>query len=473
MSGLNSEQNGQVPWDEPASASGIGSGEAPAEAMPVASSVEQPTQTLPVSDATERPTQALPSFEQPLQQTKALPEAGAYGSGQPTEALPPIAQSLQNGTPLQTGEPSETPFVNNVSSQGAGEAPTQNWAQGAPLHNGTSMQGAPLTSDASAQNGVPQYGEVLPQGDASAQTGPLQDGVPQSAAYGEAPAQGIPPYGTVPPQGVPPYGQPNPYAQPGPYGQYNYGTPVPPAANQRYNGLAIAGFICSFFVSLVGLILSIIGLNQIKKQGGKGKGFAIAGIVISAASLVLSAILVIAVIAGGWSYAKNELQNDLNDAKSDYSYSDSGKSGSDGSSDSASGENLDNLDDSLDDTLNDTFDDLAKSDTGVYDSVQAFVDSSEFQKSIQSEADSLSGSGINFAYHVEGDTLVYEYTVSDDYAAAGDAIASSVSAMSDTYQSTANILGTMCKTQSGKASLRVYMHTTSGQSLFDQTWTEK
>ncbi|MBT1170569.1 DUF4854 domain-containing protein [Bifidobacterium sp. SO4] len=232
--------------------------------------------------------------------------------------------------------------------------------------------------------------------------------------------------------------------------------------------MAIAGFVCSFFVSLVGLILSIIGLNQIKKQGGKGKGFAIAGIVISAASMVLGVILVIAVIAGGWSYAKNELQDELNDAKSDYSYSDPGDS-----SDSANGENLDNLDDTLDDTLNDTFDDLSKGDAGVYDSVQAFVDSSEFQQSIQSEADSLSGSGIDFSYHVEGDTLVYEYTVSDDYAAAGDAIASSVSAMGDTYQSTANILGTMCKTQSGKASLRVYMHTASGQSLFDQTWTEQ
>ena len=42
-----------------------------------------------------------------------------------------------------------------------------------------------------------------------------------------------------------------------------------------------------------------------------------------------------------------------------------------------------------------------------------------------------------------------------------------------TYQSTANLLGSMCKTSSGKASLRVIMHTQSGQSLYDKTWTEK
>ena len=45
--------------------------------------------------------------------------------------------------------------------------------------------------------------------------------------------------------------------------------PGPPETNRKYNGLAIAGFICSFLVSLLGLILSIVGLNQIKKQGGK------------------------------------------------------------------------------------------------------------------------------------------------------------------------------------------------------------
>ena len=61
----------------------------------------------------------------------------------------------------------------------------------------------------------------------------------------------------------------------------------------------------------------------------------------------------------------------------------------------------------------------------------------------------------------------------DSYASLGDTVASSLDAMDSTYQSTANLLGSMCKTSSGKASLRVIMHTQSGQSLYDKTWTEK
>ena len=54
------------------------------------------------------------------------------------------------------------------------------------------------------------------------------------------------------------------------------------------NGIAIAGFVCSivgFFTcgvtSIVGLILSIIGLNKSKESDGNGKGMAVAGIVLS------------------------------------------------------------------------------------------------------------------------------------------------------------------------------------------------
>lgn len=105
----------------------------------------------------------------------------------------------------------------------------------------------------------------------------------QPPPYGQPPqdqpqypqqSQGIPPYV----QQQPGYGQP--YGQPG----YGYGAPVQP----RWNGLAIAGFILSFLISIVGLILSIIALNQINKSGGmqKGKGLAIAGIIISAISIL-------------------------------------------------------------------------------------------------------------------------------------------------------------------------------------------
>ena len=121
---------------------------------------------------------------------------------------------------------------------------------------------------------------------------------PQDAPqYGQGqPPQGMPPpqYGGQQPQGMPPYGQQPGYGQPQPYGQPGYGGFAPPM-QPRWNSLAIAGFIFSFLISLVGLILSIIALNQINKSGGtqKGKGLALAGIIISALSIIATLLLIL------------------------------------------------------------------------------------------------------------------------------------------------------------------------------------
>ena len=61
----------------------------------------------------------------------------------------------------------------------------------------------------------------------------------------------------------------------------------------KTNGLAIAGFVCSFVAQIVGLVLSIIGLVQIKKSGEKGRGLAIAGIIISAVGIFLTILIII------------------------------------------------------------------------------------------------------------------------------------------------------------------------------------
>ena len=59
---------------------------------------------------------------------------------------------------------------------------------------------------------------------------------------------------------------------------------------QLTNTMSIVGFVMSFFTPIVGLILSIVGMSQIKKTGEPGKGYALAGIIISAISLFLSLI---------------------------------------------------------------------------------------------------------------------------------------------------------------------------------------
>lgn len=63
--------------------------------------------------------------------------------------------------------------------------------------------------------------------------------------------------------------------------QNNYNT-------QPRNGIALAGFIVAFFSPIVGLVLSIIGLNKSKTMNGLGRKHAIAGIIISIVNFIFS-----------------------------------------------------------------------------------------------------------------------------------------------------------------------------------------
>ena len=53
------------------------------------------------------------------------------------------------------------------------------------------------------------------------------------------------------------------------------------------NGMAIAGFVCSFFVPILGWVFGGIGLSRANRRGGKGKGLSIAAITIASASAFL------------------------------------------------------------------------------------------------------------------------------------------------------------------------------------------
>jgi len=106
-----------------------------------------------------------------------------------------------------------------------------------------------------------------------------------SAPMPSGPQPGAPP----PPAG---YGQPMGY-QPPPaaYGGYY-------AAPMKTNGLAIGGFVCGIagilcgLIAIAGLVLSLVGLSQIKKSNGQvgGRGFAIAGIVLSSIFVALNIV---------------------------------------------------------------------------------------------------------------------------------------------------------------------------------------
>ena len=73
--------------------------------------------------------------------------------------------------------------------------------------------------------------------------------------------------------------------------------PMQAAPVKGTNGFCIAGFLIALFgmfnmqSSLAALILSIVGLAGRSKTGEKGKGFGIAGVILSALSIIVSAAL--------------------------------------------------------------------------------------------------------------------------------------------------------------------------------------
>ena len=43
--------------------------------------------------------------------------------------------------------------------------------------------------------------------------------------------------------------------------------------NRKTNGMAIAGFVCSFFFAILGLIFSCIGMKQCEERDEEGYGW--------------------------------------------------------------------------------------------------------------------------------------------------------------------------------------------------------
>jgi len=93
---------------------------------------------------------------------------------------------------------------------------------------------------------------------------------------------------------------PGPYAQPPPSGAYpgTYGAPQPnyqPAYAPATNGFAIASLVCSFggcflgVPSILAIIFGFVAISQINNSNGtqKGKGLALAGIIIGGIMILL------------------------------------------------------------------------------------------------------------------------------------------------------------------------------------------
>jgi hypothetical protein len=71
-------------------------------------------------------------------------------------------------------------------------------------------------------------------------------------------------------------------------------THAPAAATQP---LSIWGFVLSFLFWPAGLVLSILAIKKIGREGGGGRGLAIAGAVISSCAAVLGVVFLLATMA--------------------------------------------------------------------------------------------------------------------------------------------------------------------------------
>ncbi|WP_227997992.1 DUF4190 domain-containing protein [Nocardia australiensis] len=171
--------------------------------------------------------------------------------------------------------------------------------------------GEGVSAESGTPSSVPQYPTAQPSGYPSAPQYPQQP-VPQQPVPQQAVPQMTPPqYPNYQPQQP---AQPQPYPQPPnpAYPNAGYPNPAYPNAYQPYgypqpqgtSGMAIgalvsslAGFVTCGVGAIVGIILGVVALNQIKQSGQDGRGMALAGIWIGVGLVVLSVLWLILVIA--------------------------------------------------------------------------------------------------------------------------------------------------------------------------------
>ncbi|MFJ4160732.1 DUF4190 domain-containing protein [Microbacterium testaceum] len=173
-------------------------------------------------------------------------------------------------------------------------------SDGVPGYDAPGAPAAPPYEAAGSSASAPPYGTPAPDAAAHGTPAPPAYGTPAAPAYGtptpEAPAYGAPAYGqpTTSTYGQPAYGTPN--------AGYAYGGGY--TAPARTNVLAIISLVASLvgFVlilpvvgSIAGVIMGHISLKQIKDRGERGRGMALAGVIIGYVTLLFVILFVIGI----------------------------------------------------------------------------------------------------------------------------------------------------------------------------------
>ncbi|MBF0689352.1 MAG: DUF4190 domain-containing protein [Cellulomonas sp.] len=231
------------------------------------------------------------------------PASPVYGGGTPAPAAgdtQPISTGLNDTQPLAWGAPVPPALVPGVAAPFAAPTGTSTSTSpyGAPVAAGPPVPPAPSGHDPYAAP-VPVYG------------------TPPAPGAGQPPYGGQPGYGSQPPYGA----QPGYGSQPS-YGAPAYGPPgqphgYPPAAPT--DGLAVASLVTSVggLVLLagapgpIGVGLGIGALARIRRTGARGRGMAIAGIVVGVVgTIVITAVVLLLLAIAQWGATTAEQAND-------------------------------------------------------------------------------------------------------------------------------------------------------------------
>ncbi|BAJ74310.1 hypothetical protein MTES_1346 [Microbacterium testaceum StLB037] len=157
--------------------------------------------------------------------------------------------------------------------------------------------GVRLAEQGLVQGAVPV--PPAPAPDAAAPGAPTPEGAPapESAPAPEGTAAPETPAGPPAPPytGAPSAGAPYAGAQPGGVPAYAGSASIPPPVDyaNRTNVVSIFALVLGFVVPIGGIIAGAVGLSQVKRTGEKGRGLAIAGIIVGSVMTLLSIVGVI------------------------------------------------------------------------------------------------------------------------------------------------------------------------------------
>lgn len=197
--------------------------------------------------------------------------------------------------------------IESSDSTAGGSEPSQTGREAPPIENSPSSPtpSPSYTPPSSSRDYPPPPSYTPPDSGSGPPTYPPTAGYPSggypAAGYQPPPAGYPPPYPdpAFPPYPDPGYGAssyPSPYGAypPAPNGypgtDYGYGAPV----QQDTNTLAIASLVasivgvCCGLGSIIGIVLGVVALNQIKQTRQGGHGLAVAGIAVGVVTLLIS-----------------------------------------------------------------------------------------------------------------------------------------------------------------------------------------